>query len=95
MRRVRDDLEVVPAWAGAPLDPRGRELDPRGRERAGGLSRGQQADADALARDLEVLHVAVRLECGAELGVAHARDDEVVVLARIPSSSSRTAPPTT
>ncbi len=38
-----------------------------------------EADADEPARDLQVLDATVRLQCGAELGVADPRDEEVLV----------------
>ena len=64
-------------------------------ERPRRLVARQQPDADALVGDDEVLDPAVRLERRPQLGVAHARDDEVESsAASIPSSSSRTAPPT-
>ena len=55
----------------------------------------EQPEADALVRDDEILHPAVRLERRAQLGVADAGDDEVELPDGSPSSSSRTAPPTT
>ena len=74
---VGDDLEVVPSWPGRALDARRRELDPGRLERARRLVPRQQAHADALVGDDEVLDPAVRLERRPQFCVAHARDDEV------------------
>ena len=92
---VGDDLEVVPAGAGRALDTRRRELDPGRLERPRRLVPRQQPHADALVGDDEILDLPVRLERGPQLVVPDARDDEVELRWRRPSSSSRTAPPTT
>ena len=96
MLRVGDDLEVVPAGAGRALDARRRELDAR--PAGARVPRGRAAwsrTPDPPVGDDEILDAAVRLERGAQLGVAHPGDDEVVLRRTgSPSSSSRTAPPT-
>ena len=81
---VGDDLEVVPAGAGRALDARRRELDPGRLERPRRLVPRQQPHADALVGDDEILDLAVRLERLPQLGVTHARDDEVELRRRPP-----------
>src|SRR5262249_38292839 len=76
-RRVDDDLEVVPARAGAPLAPGRRELDPVSDQLAQLAGLRPQADADELAGDLEILDAAVRLERTPEPVVVDAEDEEV------------------
>jgi hypothetical protein len=81
---VGDDLEVVAARTGRPLDARRRELEPGGLQRAYLLVTRKQPDADLLVRHDEVLHLPVRLERSPQLGVADARDDEVELAHRPP-----------
>ena len=59
---VGDDLELVPARPGASLGTRRRELDPSGREAAKLRVPGMETRADAPPGDLELLHLAVRLD---------------------------------
>ena len=80
---VGDDLEVVAARAGRPLGARRRELDPRGRKPAHLTVAREQADADVLSRDDEILDAAVRRERGPQLGVTDLRNDEVGVADRL------------
>ena len=83
-RRVGHDLEVVAPRPGRLLHARRRELDPRRRQHADGAVAWKEPDADVAAVHGQVLDPAVRLEGGAELLVADARDDEVRVLVRDP-----------
>jgi hypothetical protein len=78
--RVGDDLEVVAARPGRALDARRRELDPGRLERTSVPVPRQQADAHALVGDDQILDSAVRLERGAQLGMADPGDDEVELL---------------
>ena len=82
-RRVGDDLEIVVAGARRALDARRRELDPGRGERAHVTVAREQARADVLAGDDEVLDLPVRLERGPQLGVANAGNDEVGVADRL------------
>ena len=54
-----------------------------------------QAHADELAVDLHVLDAPVGLEERAKSGLIDAGHEKVLVAVGMPSSSSRTAPPTT
>ena len=79
-RGVGGDLEVVAARPRRALDARRRELDP-GRLKGARLpvSR-EEAHADPLLRDDQILDLPVRLERRAQLGVADPGHDEVALL---------------
>jgi hypothetical protein len=79
-RGVGDDHEVMSARAGAALRARRRELDPGGRRGAHLLVARIQPSTDLPARNLEVLHLAVRIERAAKSVVVDARNDEIRVL---------------
>ena len=61
-RRVDDDLEVMAARPRRTLPPRRRELDPGGRAGADVPVSREEADADRLAGDDELLDAAVWLQ---------------------------------
>ena len=92
--RVGDDLEVVAARARSSARPAAaRTRSPPG-ERDARPGRGQQARADVLAGDDEVLDLPVRLERRAQLGMPTPGTTKSVSRIGLPSISSRTAPPT-
>ena len=72
------------AGAADRLDPGRGELDSARLQSANGLVARQQANADALVHDHQILDLSVRLERGPELSVAHAWDHEVEILDRDP-----------
>ena len=94
-RRVGHDLEVAVAGPNAPLPSWRRELDPCRRGGADARVPWLEADAHELPVHLHVVDAPVRLECGPSPAWSRPGTRKSSSACSIPSSSSRTAPPTT
>jgi len=85
----------LPAGSCRLLPPRRCELDPRGCNRSEVAVTREQPHTDGSAGDDQVLDASVGLEHFVEPEDVDPQNEEVGVLRLEPSSSSRTAPPTT